>query len=349
MNKILLFLFSILFSISVVSVSASVQTFSTDKSLYHNGDIIHISGKVTYDSSIPSVIVQIITPDGTGLAHIANIIPQNDGTFSKSIHAGGPTWSQEGKYTIKISYGGNFEKTIDFTESRTTDSTNPPSTKTQSLKSSVVKPSSNVVSNFNDIPPITQYDTEFIENPKMRLLGYPSLDYSPQYYIDRYNNEPEYRFWFDSQFPEYTVEQVVGYASTHIDNFPSIEKSPQYYIDRYNNEPEYRFWFDSQFPEQNIYDVLGFSTYIPDWIKTYAKYWATGDLSDQEFMVGLDFMMNNNIIVIQHLDYSENNSVDEIPFWFRNTAQWWANDLISQQEFINSIKYLIQKDIILVE
>jgi len=128
--------------------------------------------------------------------------------------------------------------------------------------------------------------------------------------------------------------------------FTSLEKSPQYYIDRYNSEPEYKSWFDSQFPEQTIYAV--FSTYIPDWIKTFAQNWAAGEISDQEFLTGLDFMLQNNIIVIPNLNYAH-HSIDDVPYRFRNTAHRWSNDLISQQEFINSIKYLIQEDIILVE
>ncbi|MDH3488822.1 MAG: hypothetical protein OEL56_00080 [Nitrosopumilus sp.] len=127
--------------------------------------------------------------------------------------------------------------------------------------------------------------------------------------------------------------------------FPSFDKSPQYYIDRYNNELDYKSWFDSQFPEQTIYSVLGYSTYIPDWIKTYAQNWATGEISDQEFIMGLDFMLQNNIIVISNFNY-EHSSIDNVPSWFRNNAHWWSIDLISQQEFINSIKYLIQENII---
>ena len=93
---------------------------------------------------------------------------------------------------------------------------------------------------------------------------------------------------------------------------------------------------------------MGFSTFIPDWIKTYAKNWAVGDVSDDEFMTGLDFMLQNKIIVIPNFSYGD-SSIDHIPSWFRNTSHWWSNDLISQQEFINSIKYLIQEDIILIE
>ena len=91
---------------------------------------------------------------------------------------------------------------------------------------------------------------------------------------------------------------------------------------------------------------MGFSTYIPDWIKTYAELWAIGDMSDSEFISGLDFMLEHHIIIIPNLQYSEENSVSSIPNWIRNNADWWANDLISQQEFVNSLEYLIEEQII---
>jgi len=332
-------LFSLLFVPSGFFFAyATVNDFTTDKTLYYDGDSLVISGNVNYDPTRFSVILQIITPSGNGLAHVDSIIPKNDGSFSKTIHVGGPTWSENGKYTIKISYGGNLEKSIDY--KKTIDYSSETFNKKSPESNSIKKPN-----------PLTEYfepDVSFTENPKMRLLGFPSFDKSPQYYIDRYNSESDYKSWFDSQFQSYTIDEVVGYSSTHVQNFPSFDKSPQYYIDRYNSESDYKSWFDSQFPGETIYSVLGFSTYIPDWIKTYAQNWATGDISDQEFMLGLDFMLQNNIIVISNFDY-EHSSIDEIPSWFRNTAHWWSLGLISQQEFIYSIKYLIQEDIILIE
>jgi len=268
-------LFSILFSIlfvfgNFISVFGSVQNFSTDKSMYHDGDTLKISGIVNYDPAIPSVILQIITPGGAGLAGIANVLPKSDGSFVSTFHVGGPTWSEDGTYTIKISYGGNLEKTFSYQKSATYDD-----------------------SSLDDSNKL------FIENPKLKIPGFPSLD-----------------------------------------------RSPQYYIDRYNNEPDYKSWFDSQFPGQSIYDILGFSTYIPNWIKTYAELWAVGNVSDSEFISGLDFMLEHHIIVIPNLQYSEENSVNGIPNWIRNTANWWSHDIISQQEFVNSLKYLIQEQII---
>jgi len=323
--------FSLLLFTPIIPVFATVDNFTTDKTLYYGDDSMVISGKVDYDPTLFSIIIQIITPSGNGLAHVDSISPKPDGSFTKTIHVGGPTWSEDGKYTIKVSYGGNFEKFIDY-EKTINSQPNPKSNTSQQ----------NIIKN-----PAVDTDISFTENPKMRILGFPSFDKSPQYYVDRYNDEPDYQSWFDSQFPSYTIEQVVGYTTTHIENFPSFDKSPQYYVDRYNDEPDYQSWFDSQFPGKTIYDILGFSTYIPDWIKTYAKNWANGGMSDHEFMAGLDFMLQHQIIVIANLDYD--STIDEIPPWFRNTAHWWASDLISQQEFINSIKYLIQEDIILVE
>ena len=338
-----------LISFSFNSSFADVTNFTTDKSLYRLGDSIKITGNVVYDSAIPTIIIQIITPSGSGLAHIDSAIPKNDGTFTKTIHAGGPTWNEDGKYTIKISYAGNLEKLIDYEEISSNSESN--SSESNNSESSNPKPSSSLPdTTIPKSPSLTEMESEisFTENPKMRILGFPSFDKSPQYYIDRYYTEPEYKSWFDSQFPLYSVDDVVGYRTTSIENFPSFDKSPQYYIDRYYTEPEYKSWFDSQFLDKTIYDVLGFSTDIPDWIKTHAKNWATGDISDSEFMSGLDFMIENKIIVIPGVDYVD-SSIDDVPSWFRNTSHWWANDLISQQEFINSIKFLIQKDIILIE
>ena len=347
--SLLLFLLLLFISFSLDSSFATVNNFVIDKSLYHLGDSIKITGNVDYDSSIPSVIIQIITPSGSGLAHIDSVTPKNDGVFTKTIHAGGPTWNENGKYTIKISYAGSLEKLFDYEKlSSSSQSSSSQSSSSQSSSSQSNPTLSDTSETYKQLTTDNKPGISFTENPKMRILGFPSFDKSPQYYVDRYNTEPQYRSWFDSQFPLYQIDNVVGYDITHIDNFPSFDKSPQYYVDRYNTEPQYRSWFDSQFPEKTIYDILGFSTYVPDWIKTYAKNWATGGISDTEFISGLNFMLENKIIVLPNTNYVH-PTIDDVPSWFRNISNWWSSDLISQQEFINSIKFLIQKDIILIE
>ena len=88
-----------------------------------------------------------------------------------------------------------------------------------------------------------------------------------QYYLDRYNDEPAYKSWFDTNYPDYTIEEAIELAIP--DAFPEPEppkklapfvdpkQDPQYYIDRYNNEPTYKDWFDENFPDQTIYEAVG--------------------------------------------------------------------------------------------
>jgi hypothetical protein len=111
----LLISFSILLvSGNFILVFGSIQNFSTDKSIYHDGDTLKISGTVNYDPVIPSVILQIITPGGTGFAGIGTALPKYDGSFSSTFHVGGSTWPDDGTHTIKVSYGGNIEKTFSY-------------------------------------------------------------------------------------------------------------------------------------------------------------------------------------------------------------------------------------------
>ncbi|RDJ32507.1 MAG: fibronectin type III domain-containing protein [Crenarchaeota archaeon] len=107
--------------------------------------------------------------------------------------------------------------------------------------------------------------TEFIPNPDptKRIPGFPDPTKDPQYYVERYQNEPEYKAWFDENFPDFTIYEVVGLPEpstdplTVIPGFPDPEVDPQYYVDRYNEEESYKAWFDKNFPNHTIYDVVG--------------------------------------------------------------------------------------------
>jgi hypothetical protein len=321
----------------VVPTFATVDNFTTDKSLYHQGDQLTISGIVSYDSEIPFVTIQIFTPGKSNFADF-NTIPANpNGSFSTTFNVGGPTWTSDGIYPIKVTYDGNLEKSIEY----------------QELSKSVSaeqKPLSKPTQEFQENTSENQELVSVFNTLKLTIPNFPALDKSPQYYIDRYNNELSYKSWFDSQFPNNLIADVVGYKSTHVDNFPALDKSPQYYIDRYNNELSYKSWFDSQFPNESIYNVLGYEdpVSVPDWIRNNAEWWATGKINDSAFVSGIEFMLENNIIMVSTIS-SGNISNDDIPDWIRNNAHWWSQNLISEDEFINSLEYLIQEGIITIK
>jgi len=91
---------------------------------------------------------------------------------------------------------------------------------------------------------------------------------------------------------------------------------------------------------------------IPDWVKHVAGWWANGEIPENEFLFGIEYLINNNIILIpftpcsaSHTDSSDNM----VPDWFKNNAKWWSEDLIEDTEFINGIEYLIKKQIVSID
>ncbi len=89
----------------------------------------------------------------------------------------------------------------------------------------------------------------------------------PQSYVDRYNNEPSYKEWFDENYPEYSsIYQAVGLEEpVEMPAFVDPNQDPQYYVDRYNNEPSYKEWFDENYPEySSIYQAVGLEEPVED-------------------------------------------------------------------------------------
>ena len=99
-------------------------------------------------------------------------------------------------------------------------------------------------------------------------------------------------------------------------------------------------------------------TQIPNWIKNVAGWWATNEISEKEFLAGIEYLINNNIISIPFMPcggvaaFAASDPTLEaklIPDWVKNVAGWWATDQIQDADFINGIEYLIKKDILGVD
>ncbi len=116
--KTRVFYFSIaLLIFSIIPVSAqeveSLITIETDKASYVEGETIVISGEVS------TVIVN--TPLTMQIFHQGNVVDiaqfdvAQDGTFTHTIIAEGPLWTNEGEYIVRAYYGGDISETaLDF-------------------------------------------------------------------------------------------------------------------------------------------------------------------------------------------------------------------------------------------
>lgn len=54
------------------------------------------------------------------------------------------------------------------------------------------------------------------EETEKPILSFVDTTRDPQYYIDRYTNEPTYKEWFDENFPDYTIYEAVGVEETEV-------------------------------------------------------------------------------------------------------------------------------------
>ena len=97
-------------------------------------------------------------------------------------------------------------------------------------------------------------------------------------------------------------------------------------------------------------------TQIPGWIKNVASWWANGEISENEFLTGIEYLINNNIISLSSVpcsiiteDQNVSSSTGLVPNWVKNNAKWWSEDLIGDTDFINGLDYLIEGQIIKID
>jgi len=93
---------------------------------------------------------------------------------------------------------------------------------------------------------------------------------------------------------------------------------------------------------------------IPNWIKNVAGWWGSGDISENEFVTGIEYLINNNIILLHSIPCNEKiesqyGDTKSVPDWIKNNANWWSENLINDIDFINGLQYLIEHKIIKID
>jgi len=86
---------------------------------------------------------------------------------------------------------------------------------------------------------------------------------------------------------------------------------------------------------------------LPSWLKSNAKWWASGQLNDNEFASGIKFLIEQDLITLSDDEISQTPSSEiQTPHWIKNTAGWWADGLVSDAEFVSGLEHLINNSII---
>ena len=191
-------------------------------------------------------------------------------------------------------------------------------------------------------------------------------------------NGEEFDFRYDSgawysaaKFNEEgTVLSIRGYNSYPLETYANFEFAPISGNEKFdvtlNDKPvafiqsldEMGYWhvaFNVDPRSQGVLKISGFEvgipsqpSKIPNWIKLNANWWATDQISDDEFLEGIDFLIQKQLVSAPPMEYTPDDSEQKIPQWLKFSANWWATDQISDDEFLKIIEILIQRQIIIV-
>jgi hypothetical protein len=86
---------------------------------------------------------------------------------------------------------------------------------------------------------------------------------------------------------------------------------------------------------------------VPSWIKNNARWWADGTIEDSDFISGIKFLVNQQIIKIPQTAQGASSS-QHIPQWIKSNAKWWAEGTITTSDFVLGVQYLIKNGIMQV-
>jgi len=84
---------------------------------------------------------------------------------------------------------------------------------------------------------------------------------------------------------------------------------------------------------------------IPSWIKNNAKWWSDGQIDDNSFVQGIQYMINQGIMKIPTTSQGSGSGSNEIPSWIKNNAGWWSDGQIDDKSFVQGIQWLIEQGI----
>lgn len=82
---------------------------------------------------------------------------------------------------------------------------------------------------------------------------------------------------------------------------------------------------------------------VPQWIKHNAAWWATGEISDGDFINGMRWLIENRVLPVTELTGEIKGS--QIPDSIKKIAYSWSKNQISDADFLLGIEYLIKNGI----
>lgn len=200
-------------SVFAETVSNNIGSFTIDGNSYQSNEWhrceITVYGFVEIVDGRGEVVV--VRPDGSIYGPVF-FLAGHDGNFTSKIYCG----SQEGVHNVFVSYGGEDIGILQINPQQLLEDK-------MQLK---IKPAKIAEQQNQFFPKVTE---EPIESKILGIASFVDKSKDPQHYIDRYNNEPTYKEWFDENYPQYSsIYEAIGVKDPILDSLerPMVEVLP---------------------------------------------------------------------------------------------------------------------------
>jgi len=87
-------------------------------------------------------------------------------------------------------------------------------------------------------------------------------------------------------------------------------------------------------------------SFVPNWVKDTAKWWNQGLVPDEDFLSGLEFMIEEEIITVSTTSKSSDDTTKLVPAWVKDKAGLWADGLVPASDFLSGLEFMIGEGII---
>lgn len=177
-------------------------------------------------------------------------------------------------------------------------------------------------------------------------------------------------WYYAAKFDENgTIFSINGYNSYPWETYANFEFPPisgnenfEVYV---NDEPidfiqskdEMGFWhvaFTVGPTSQTVVKITGFEKglppeipRIPQWIKLNGDWWSKGQISDSEFLEGIEFLFDKGIIFVPSREATTESNW-KIPSWYKTIVAWWSEEKITDDDFLYAIEDLVARKIIVI-
>jgi len=178
------------------------------------------------------------------------------------------------------------------------------------------------------------------------LLSYPEFDSNGETLSFTLIQGWEFQNYINLEFLKYSENESfeVFLNDDYVDSIQSIDDMGNWHV---------AFFVEPQ--SEGTLKITGFepegkmvkTILIPEWIRNDANWWSTDQISDLEFLEGINYLFEKQIVYVPQRTIMM-ESQWYIPSWIKNPVGWWSEEKISDDEFLNIIENLVKRKIIVI-